>query len=137
MRVAMIFPIPRAVREFVAGLGAVRRFATIERPEEMRAALHKAVQIRSELEIDEPALRQQLTSETAARKEAERKLDALTRWRRQSDEPCPDLGELIHVLVTDNILDALRVTSSHASIYNYWRFTPESLEAAEKVGSDD
>jgi hypothetical protein len=55
-------------------------------------------------------------------------IDALTRWRLQSEEPCPDIKSLAYVQVTDNPEDAfpVGVTPGEAHIYKYWRFTPES-----------
>jgi hypothetical protein len=81
------------------------------------------------------ALSLRLDAETAARKEAERKLDALTRWRKQSEEPCP----IVDAYLQRRVIGELRVEKSDPRALNSdheYRHTPESLDAMEKAKSE-
>jgi len=83
-----------------------------------------------------------LTSETSARQEAERELDALTRWRLNLTEPCPELPARTPLVVRIDpehegaYVEKIHVFRSHMSPNSIYRHTPESLDATEKAGSD-
>jgi hypothetical protein len=82
-------------------------------------------------------LQEQLASETAARKEAERKLDALTRWRLQSDEPCPMRDPCQIFSARDGsgryVEKMILRAACNMNQTDHWRHTPESLAAMEKT----
>jgi len=64
-------------------------------------------------------------------------IDALTRWRLQSEEPCPQFP----VEIPFDMQDEQRTYYCRADSLNVparwnWRFTPESWEAARKAGTD-
>lgn len=64
------------------------------------------------------------------------KLDKLTRWRKQSEEPCP--GESFRVeWSSDGSSLKGPCTSEFLALNDYWRFTPESLKALEESEGGD
>jgi hypothetical protein len=76
-----------------------------------------------------------IIDEINKRQEAERKLDALTRWRKQSEEPCPN------VLTDVEYSQDGTGTDGKCCYYDlegetYWRHTPESFAAMEKAKTD-
>jgi hypothetical protein len=75
------------------------------------------------------ATKEQLTS-------ALETIDALTRWRMQSEEPCPLTGNPgIRVFWTkDEGRNVVRASVYEVDTMTHWRHTPESWEAARKAG---
>jgi len=72
-----------------------------------------------------------IIDEINKRQEAERKLGALTRWKKQSDEPCP-VPNLIIVRATAGS-SPVHVYGEYLNPDSRWRHTPESLDAMEKT----
>jgi hypothetical protein len=159
----MTLPVPRAVREFVDGvriireslpalfavertLGKVMRAIELNEIEDLydileaeRASRSRATDEANELARACESVRRELETETTAtaRKEAERKLDALTRWNLTSETPCPITG--IDQMVSWSA-DCSDISGTCFPINldesDYWRHTPESLDAMEKAKSD-
>jgi hypothetical protein len=83
---------------------------------------------------------EQLATETAARKEAERKLDALTVWQDNNcDVPGSPLVQQRHRATGKiEVVSAVHMRASQDNCVLYtWRHTPESIAAAEKGGDND
>jgi hypothetical protein len=162
--------IPKAIREFAAGVRAIPDMARLlpkvtdalnrwrgERESELDGEARKRIRevddakqiteiVRSsrdeytrkwktELEQHRKTIKS-LTSETAARKEAERRLDALTRWRKHSEEPCPDVLADVEYSQDGTGTDG-KCCYFDIEDGTYWRHTPESLVAMKKAKSDD
>jgi chromosome segregation ATPase len=153
-----IASIRKAAREFVAGVRAIPRFAPTS---EMRYEYYDNAfkKLRSKLD-SERAARQKAEAELAEERglwknehqngveltheiyslkskltSAIETIDALTRWRLQSEEPRPVVDEQVE-FADDPPSPNGTCTSLELSEEEYWRHTPESWEAARKAGTD-